>query len=83
MPVRVQTADFDAGHEVSALRGADARVGAVATFIGVVRDHNLNRRVTHLEYDAYEPLAVKALEQICEEAVRECRAGRRPAASCG
>ena len=22
--------------------------GAVATFIGIVRDHNLNRRVTHL-----------------------------------
>jgi molybdopterin synthase catalytic subunit len=45
--------------------------GAVATFIGVVRDNNLNRRVTHLEYEAYEPLAVKALEQICDEAVQE------------
>jgi molybdopterin synthase catalytic subunit len=45
--------------------------GAVATFIGVVRDHNLNRRVTHLEYEAYEPMAVKALEQICHEANRE------------
>lgn len=45
--------------------------GAIATFIGVVRDNNLNRRVTHLEYEAYEPLALKALEQICDEAVRE------------
>jgi molybdopterin synthase catalytic subunit len=45
--------------------------GAVATFIGVVRDSNLNRRVTHLEYEAYEPLAVKVLEQICGEADRE------------
>jgi molybdopterin synthase catalytic subunit len=45
--------------------------GAVATFIGVVRDHNLNRRVTHLEYEAYEPMAVRALEQICREAGRE------------
>ena len=44
--------------------------GAVATFIGVVRDNNLNRRVTHLEYEAYEPMAVKALEQICREADR-------------
>jgi molybdopterin synthase catalytic subunit len=42
--------------------------GAVATFIGVVRDHNLNRRVTHLEYEAYEPMAIRALEQICGEA---------------
>jgi molybdopterin synthase catalytic subunit len=45
--------------------------GAVATFIGIVRDHNLNRRVTHLEYEAYEPLAVKALDQITHEALRE------------
>jgi molybdopterin synthase catalytic subunit len=46
-------------------------VGAVATFIGIVRDHNQDRRVTRLEYDAYEPLAVKALEQICQEACVE------------
>ena len=45
--------------------------GAIATFIGVVRDRNLNRRVTHLEYDAYGPMALKALGQICREADRE------------
>jgi molybdopterin synthase catalytic subunit len=45
--------------------------GAVSTFIGVVRDTNLNRRVTHLEYEAYEPMAVRALAQICREADRE------------
>jgi molybdopterin synthase catalytic subunit len=45
--------------------------GAVATFIGVVRDNNMNRRVTHLEYEAYEPMAVKSLAQICDEAGRE------------
>jgi MoaE-MoaD fusion protein len=42
--------------------------GAIASFVGTVRDHNLNRRVTHLEYEAYEPLAIKALEQIVGEA---------------
>ena len=42
--------------------------GAVASFVGIVRAHNQNRRVTHLEYEAYEPLAVKALEQILREA---------------
>ena len=45
--------------------------GAIATFIGIVRDNNLNRRVTHLEYEAYEPLAVRVLEQICGEARRQ------------
>jgi len=32
--VRVQTEDFDVGHEIAALHGRDARVGAVAAFIG-------------------------------------------------
>lgn len=45
--------------------------GAIATFIGIVRDHNQNRRVMHLEYEAYEPLAVKALELIRSEAATE------------
>lgn len=45
--------------------------GAVVTFLGLVRDHNLGRRVTHLVYEAYEPLAVKALDQIVREAAAE------------
>jgi molybdopterin synthase catalytic subunit len=42
--------------------------GAVASFAGLVRDSNLGRRVLFLEYEAYETLAVKALERIREEA---------------
>jgi molybdopterin synthase catalytic subunit len=42
--------------------------GAVTSFLGIVRNENLNRRVTHLEYEAYEPLAVRALNRIREEA---------------
>ncbi len=42
--------------------------GAVVTFAGLVRDHNQGRRVRFLEYDAYEPLAVRALQRIVAEA---------------
>ncbi|MEW6320391.1 MAG: molybdenum cofactor biosynthesis protein MoaE [Acidobacteriota bacterium] len=42
--------------------------GAVASFVGLVRDRNQGRQVTHLVYEAYEPLAEKALARICEEA---------------
>jgi MoaE-MoaD fusion protein len=42
--------------------------GAVATFVGLVRDHNAGRQVLWLEYEAYAPLAVKAFEQIAAEA---------------
>ena len=48
--------------------GADAgRDGAVVTFLGLVRNHNLGRSVRYLEYDAYEPLAIKAFERIASE----------------
>jgi molybdopterin synthase catalytic subunit len=43
-------------------------MGAVATFLGLVRDHNQGRRVLHLVYEAYEPLAEKALQRILLEA---------------
>ena len=44
--------------------GAD---GAVVTFVGLVRDHNAGRRVLYLEYEAYEPLALKSFERILQE----------------
>lgn len=42
--------------------------GAVATFLGLVRDHNQGRRVLWLDYEAYAPLAEKALGIIVDEA---------------
>jgi len=42
--------------------------GAITSFAGLVRDHNQGRRVEFLEYEAYEPLAVRALNRILDEA---------------
>jgi molybdopterin synthase catalytic subunit len=47
---------------------SSADCGAVATFVGLVRNENGGRRVLWLEYEAYEPLAVKAFARIDEEA---------------
>jgi molybdopterin synthase catalytic subunit len=41
--------------------------GAIATFVGITRDHNAGRRVLYLEYEAYAPLALKALDRIQQE----------------
>jgi molybdopterin synthase catalytic subunit len=46
--------------------GAD-KTGAITTFLGLVRDHNQGRRVEHLVYEAYEPLADRALARIVDE----------------
>jgi len=50
--------------------------GAVVTFAGLVRDHNQGRQVQFLEYEAYEPLAIRALQRIVDEA-RELWPGAR------
>jgi molybdopterin synthase catalytic subunit len=48
--------------------GADAGAdGAVVTFLGLVRNHNAGRSVRYLEYEAYEPLALKAFARIADE----------------
>ena len=62
----ITTEPLDAAALVRALDIAG--IGAVTTFIGLVRDHNLGRRVLHLEYEAYEPLALRGLELIVREA---------------
>ena len=55
------------GNAVAAVVLAPA-CGAIATFVGLVRDHNAGRRVRWLDYEAYEPLALKAFAQIDDEA---------------
>ena len=47
---------------------ASADCGAIATFVGIVRDEHGGRRVLWLDYEAYEPLAIKAFALIDEEA---------------
>jgi molybdopterin synthase catalytic subunit len=66
------SAGVDAGADPSTRSGQDpstgsGRDGAVVTFLGLVRNHNLGRSVRYLEYEAYEPLALKAFERIASE----------------
>ena len=42
--------------------------GGIATFLGVVRDHQDGRAVSGLEYSAYEPMAVAECARILAEA---------------
>ena len=70
MTVRVQTEDFDASHEIATLRARDVRVGAVAIFIGVVREVNDAAEVRTLTLEHYPGMTEKALERIVHEAKR-------------
>lgn len=57
--------------DVTSLRAelADPACGGYTSFEGLVRNHNEGMSVRHLEYEAFEPLAVKEGERIVAEAV--------------
>lgn len=46
---------------------SDPACGAVATFIGAVRNEHQGREVIGISYDVFEPLAQNVLRKICEE----------------
>jgi molybdopterin synthase catalytic subunit len=48
-------------------REAGEGCGALCSFLGIVRGTHQGRRVRHLEYEAYEPLALRAFEIIAAE----------------
>jgi len=66
--VRVQSEDFDLGLEAARLRAGDARIGAVVSFVGTVRDMNDGDAVAELELEHYPGMTERALEDIVEQA---------------
>lgn len=68
MTVRVQTADFDLSTEVANLRKNNNAIGAIVSFVGVVRDLNDGQNVSAMELEHYPVMTEKALEDIVVQA---------------
>jgi molybdopterin synthase catalytic subunit len=68
MPVRIQTEDFDAGDEIARMRLARPDTGAVAAFVGQVRDLNDGSEVSSMTLEHYPGMTEKALEAIVDQA---------------
>ena len=76
--VRVQVEDFDAGVELAALRVGKPSVGAIASFVGIVRDRNEvagvdgggDARVATLTLEHYPGMTERELARIGDEAAR-------------
>ena len=66
--VRVQQEDFDTGRELEALTRGRRDVGALASFVGLVRDANDGAAVSAMTLEHYPGMTEKALEEICREA---------------
>jgi molybdopterin synthase catalytic subunit len=68
MPVRVQSEDFDVGAEIAQLRRGNPAIGAIASFIGLVRDVNEGDRVSEMTLEHYPGMTERALEDIVAQA---------------
>ncbi len=68
MSFRVQTEDFDIGAAVAQLRKGNAKIGAIASFIGLVRDMNEGDDVSTMTLEHYPGMTEKALEDIVAQA---------------
>jgi molybdopterin synthase catalytic subunit len=67
--VAVQEADFDVGAEIAALTANDPRAGAVASFVGLVRDVNEGAGVSEMTLEHYPGMTEKALSAIVDKAL--------------
>lgn len=69
--VRIQSADFDLGTELAALREGDHSVGAVASFVGMVRERGhpvAGEPVRELELEHYPGMTEKSIEAMIDSA---------------
>ncbi|HJV68057.1 molybdenum cofactor biosynthesis protein MoaE [Ideonella sp.] len=71
--VTIQTADFDAGAEMASLRAADHGVGAVACFVGTVRDREglqgAAGSIQAMELEHYPGMTERAIESMIDAAM--------------
>ena len=68
MTARIQTEDFDLSTEVARLRADNPKVGAIASFVGTVRDLNEGASVEAMELEHYPGMTEQSLQMIITEA---------------
>lgn len=68
MPVRIQTAEFHLNEEVAVLRAGRLEIGAVACFMGTVRDLNDGHAIQSMTLEHYPGMTECALQDITAQA---------------
>jgi molybdopterin synthase catalytic subunit len=68
LQVRVQRDDFDAGREIAELRRGNPKIGAVASFIGLMRDINDGAAVSGMTLEHYAGMTEKSIRAIVAQA---------------
>jgi molybdopterin synthase catalytic subunit len=68
MSVRVQEQDFDVSAELALMRKDNPKIGAIASFVGVVRDINEGDSVATMTLEHYPGMTEKAITEIIDQA---------------
>lgn len=66
--VSVQPQDFDVSEQLSLLHQGNSQTGAIASFVGFVRDINQQQQVASMELEHYSGMTEKSIRKIAEEA---------------
>ena len=64
--IKIKKEDFNLENEINIIKSKYSNVGAVSTFVGYVRDININKKVTSINLEVYKEMAFKSLSTICE-----------------
>lgn len=73
--ISVQFEDFDFAHEYQKLQDSSNSDGAIVTFVGLVRDINLQQSISGLFLEHYPAMTEKALNKIIETAKAKWKLG--------
>jgi molybdopterin synthase catalytic subunit len=70
MSISIQEHDFDVAAEMAALRHSSQKIGALVSFVGLVRDFSREGRIENIYLEHYPGMTEKALGKIIDEAAR-------------
>jgi molybdopterin synthase catalytic subunit len=68
MRISVQTQDFDLTTEIAKMRTGKPAIGAIVSFVGLVRDLNEGLSIQAMELEHYPGMTEKSLEDIAQQA---------------
>jgi len=68
MKISVQTEDFDLGAECAAITRGRSDIGALASFVGLVRDSNDGAGISRMTLEHYPGMTEQSLAEIVEQA---------------
>ena len=69
--IKIQKKDFNIELELEKIKKKYSNVGAVATFVGYVRNENRGKKVKAIDLEVYKKMANKKLNQICNNAKKK------------